>query len=498
MRRSIVFLFASLAWAQNDSVFRTTTQLVRVDVAAQDKNGHPVADLTKDDFELKVNGKIHPVDTFTVTSATPVSEEPLPRGTFTNKRATAEISQGRYTVFLLDWRNTNWTLQAFANQQLLKMLEATPPGGKVAIYLLNNGFQILQEFTSDRELLLAKATDLEGAVPPPMTDLAQAENAAKETVTAFRDIAKHLAGISGQKVLVWVSTGFPDNEPPPPLPPGTPPIPITRADAVPSTSFLLDIDQAVRILGNANIVVESAESSYLGASVKPENGPVRSSINTLQMIAERTGGRYFQADTNDLAATFRDAANDRATSYEIGFYDPGNFQPGLVPIQIRTTRAGVTLRYREGFYVEKDQPAKPTEVRGIAEDVLTRAVDAVTIPLTARAMKTAGNAGTIALRLNVDAKALTLQPDGDVWHVKPSVLARFASDVEDQMGEIPLDSPSLTFTAPQRDQALRNGINLRFTMRIPAGAASMRVLVRDGDSGDSGTVTVSLHDLPEF
>ncbi len=91
--------------------------------------------------------------------------------------------------------------------------------GKVAIYLLNNGFQTLQEFTSDRDLLLAKTTDLQGAIPPPMTDLAQAENAAKETVTAFRDIAKHLAGISGQKVLIWVSTGFPDNEPPPPLPP---------------------------------------------------------------------------------------------------------------------------------------------------------------------------------------------------------------------------------------------------------------------------------------
>ena len=87
MRGSIIFLLAGLAFAQNDSVFRATTQLVRIDVAAQDKNGQPVSDLTRDDFELFVNHKPQAIATFTVTSATPALPEPLPRGTFSNRQA---------------------------------------------------------------------------------------------------------------------------------------------------------------------------------------------------------------------------------------------------------------------------------------------------------------------------------------------------------------------------------------------------------------------------
>ncbi len=66
------------------------------------------------------------------------------------------------------------------------------------------------------------------------------------------------------------------------------------------------------------------------------------------------------------------------------------------------------------------------------------------------------------------------------------------------MGEILLDLPPLwTFTAQQRDQALcAAGSTCASRWGVGAGAASMLVLVRDGDSGDSGTVTVSLRDLP--
>ena len=316
-------------------------------------------------------------------------------------------------------------------------------------------------------------------MPPPLTTLDQAELAARETLTAFQGIAKHLAGISGQKMLIWVSTGFPDREPDPLPNPGSPPVPVVTNRAVPSTSFLQDIDKAVSILGNANIVVESTVSSYVGAQVNPDTGPIVTYENPLRQIAERTGGRFFPADNNNLAGAFRDAANDRPTSYEIGFYASASYQPGLVPIEVRSHRPGVTLRYREGFYVEKDQPAKPADVREEATDILARAVDAVQIPLTAVATRTAGNMGSIRLTLNVDAHALTLRQDGDVWRGKASVLVRFASDVEDQVGDIPLDSPPFDLTTAQHDRALRDGIILRFTMKKQPDAVSMRVFVRD-------------------
>jgi len=474
MRRSVFFLFASLALAQDTTVFRATTQLVRIDVVAQDKNGNPVADLTKDDFELKVSGKPQSIDTFTVTSAEPAPPEALPRGTFSNKHAAVEVAQGRYTVFLLDWRNTNWQLQSFANQQFLKMVSATPPGGKVALYMLNDsGFQIGQEFTSDRELIRTKAAGLWGQVPAPGGRIGQTDAAAHETVHAFQDIAKHLSGISGQKVLIWMSTGFPD--------------------------LSEDIDKAVRVLGNANIVVESTVSTYLGARVRPEFGPVKRYPETMQTIAERTGGRFFPGDdTNDFASTLLAAANDRTTSYELGYYAGDSLQPGLQPFDIRCKRPGITLRYREGYYIDRKPPETPTDARAAGQEILEGAVDAVAIPLTAKALRTAGNVASIMLRVNVDAHPLTFHQEGGVWRAKVSCLARFASGMEDQLGDIPLDSPALSLTQEQHERALRDGINLRFMMRIPAHATTLRVLVRDADSGNTGTVTIPVDDLPEF
>src|SRR5580698_3195835 len=71
MWRVVLFLSAAIVLAQDTSVFRTTTQLVRIDVVAQDKNGNPVADLGKDDFVLTVNRKPQRIDTFTVSSTAP-------------------------------------------------------------------------------------------------------------------------------------------------------------------------------------------------------------------------------------------------------------------------------------------------------------------------------------------------------------------------------------------------------------------------------------------
>lgn len=495
MRRLIFFAAAVLALAQDESIFRTTTQLVQIDVAAEDKNGKPVTGLTIDDFELFVSHKPQDIATFTATSIAPVPSATLPPGTFSNKQAATEVTQARYTVFLLDWRNTNWQLQSWAHRELIGMLSKLQEGGKVALYVNDNGLQIVQEFTSDHESIRAKAATLSGQVQAPQTDLEAAELASHQTISVFQAVAKHLAGISGQKVLIWVSTGFPDNPPRRPPPPGTPPVPIVDSNAAPSPSFLQDIDKAVRILGNANIVVESTQSKYLGASVLPDLGSTISYVNTLQMIAERTGGRFYPGDNNGFASTLLTAANDRATSYELGYYAGDSLQPGLQPFEIKCKRPGVTLRYREGYYIDRKPPA---DTRIIAQDVLEGAVDAVSIPLTASATHTMGNMPSIVVRLNIDPTALTLRQEDNLWRGKISVFARFAGDEDDQVGDVPVDTGTLNFTDDQRTRLLRDGLTRRFTMKKPQGATTLRVLVRDEGSGKMGTVTIPVTGLSEF
>jgi hypothetical protein len=158
----------------------------------------------------------------------------------------------------------------------------------------------------------------------------------------------------------------------------------------------------------------------------------------------------------------------------------------------------VTLRYREGYYIDKKPPILPTDNRVIAQDVLEGAVDAVAIPLTASATHTMGNMPSIMVRLNIDLGALTLRQEANLWRGKMSVFARFAGDEDDQVGDVPVDAGTLSFTDEQHDRILHEGLTRRFTMKLPNGATTLRVLVRDEVSGNMGTVTIPVTDLPEF
>src|SRR5579862_5718416 len=71
--------------ASPGATFRISTKLVQVSVIAQDKDGKPVADLQREDFQLFDNGKPQPIQLFIVEK--PVPPEPLAPNTFTNKSA---------------------------------------------------------------------------------------------------------------------------------------------------------------------------------------------------------------------------------------------------------------------------------------------------------------------------------------------------------------------------------------------------------------------------
>ncbi len=59
-------------------------------------------------------------------------------------------------VLLLDAANTPFKDQAYARQQMLKFVrDQYKPGQRMAIFTLTNGLSILQDFTTDPNVLLA-------------------------------------------------------------------------------------------------------------------------------------------------------------------------------------------------------------------------------------------------------------------------------------------------------------------------------------------------------
>ena len=82
-------------------------------------------------------------------------------------------------------------------------------------------------------------------------------------------------------------------------------------------------------------------------------------IGTMQELAEQTGGKAYY-NSNDLASLVRSAFEDSRRGYVLS-YAPSDLQDDgkYHGIRLRTTRHGVQLRYRPGYYADTQQAARP-------------------------------------------------------------------------------------------------------------------------------------------
>jgi VWFA-related protein len=145
-------------------VFRAKARLVLLDVTVTDGQGHPVENLPQSDFTVLENGKPQTIQVFephfpaTNQSASAMATAPapsLPPHTFTNRVAPA--AEQTSAILLLDLLNTPVLDQAYARKQTIRFLKSTPPGQRIAIYVLSQRLVLVQDFTSDPTLLVAAA-----------------------------------------------------------------------------------------------------------------------------------------------------------------------------------------------------------------------------------------------------------------------------------------------------------------------------------------------------
>jgi len=150
------------AWAQAPTpasevpapTLRVTTHLVLVDVVVTDKQGKPVNTLRPEDFVLEENGKAQKISMFAKPTEK-AAAQPLPPGIYSN-RPQYRSPGAAITVMLLDALNTEFKDQAYARRQMLRFVqEQYKPGARMAVFTLTGGLGVLQDFTSDPQILYA-------------------------------------------------------------------------------------------------------------------------------------------------------------------------------------------------------------------------------------------------------------------------------------------------------------------------------------------------------
>lgn len=512
----VVAMAAAAQPAAPDPTFRAGTQLIEVNVVAQEQDGKPVPDLRREDFQIFDNGSQQQIRLFIIEKpdAAPL-KAPVP-GTFTNQIAT----EGRagYSALLFDNLNVDPARKAFANTarariQALRAFNEIPPGGKIAIYALGCSFQVVREFTSDRESLLQRLnsfapapgacmdppdppehsvfealrdpdygrkqasrwntgpTRAEYREPPPqaeptltsVTAAGEFAEAAERMQAGMGDheiglLADHLAGIPGRKNLIWLTS-----------------------------RFQLSPSNLTKLI-NASVAVYPVDT--VGSTIALE-ADKKAYAASIRRIAAVTGGVAY-VDRDDLDVSIREALTDGRVSYTLGFYRPDqDIRKSVHQVGVRIGRPDVTLRYRTSYTVEPPAPKSANPVRDMVE-AMDRPVDATAIGMTVSAVR---RQSQLDLSGTLDVAALDLELIDGRWKGKAELVARFMTPDGKLAGKVVALTITFNLRPATYASALQQGLRFHREIAIPPKSLDLNLLVGNVATGKIGTLTIPLSEV---
>lgn len=228
--------------ASGITTLQVSSRIVYVDIVVHDGSGHLVRGLTQKDFQIFEDGKPQKIDYFAdhTHDASPPVERPANDLEFSNVGPTSNS----VNIILFDFYNTASQDQLYARKQMIRFLEALPPGHQTALFVLSTRLHMLQTFTGSTDRLLAAAKsmklvsstaktigeeqqgrDFVSAFIAAMGRSASPQNAVSDgedlgrgqelqsamnvTGEALNEIAAAVSGYPGRKNLYWLADRFP-------------------------------------------------------------------------------------------------------------------------------------------------------------------------------------------------------------------------------------------------------------------------------------------------
>lgn len=504
--------FAAPLLARQDAppTFRTATRVVEVPVVVTDRVGRPLDGLTRADFSVAEDGVPQAITFFEVSDTrraaapgpVPAVSRPLLAGAHTN-HAAREFT-GASLVVVLDRTNAAFDSQWFARRDLEKFLGRMQGGDRAALYVLDGAMRVLHDFTADAPSLRRALETYQARVSgeyaasietppeaPPAADavpvwLADPTAAASEFFTrerwrsTFRSLqilARHLAGVHGRKSVVWVSEVFP-------IPTG-----FGRAE------FLEEMRKTTRAMSDAQAALYPVDARGLvgaftfsrGKAYRTTLGGVRGNIETMEILAEETGGRAY-SNTNALDLSIAKAADDGRLVYLLG-YESSNAQPDarFRRITVKVGRKGALVRHRHG-YQALAPPTGRKERAAALRDALSGPLAATRIGLAAD-LDYAARPERLGIDLRIDPATLSLERRGGSWQGAVDVIVAQVSRAG--MGSIVhTETVDLEISDDVREHVFREGVQVRFEVAVGPRPHQLRIVARDVASGDLGSLLI--------
>ena len=527
-------------------VFRSSVNLVLVDVVVRDKNGAVVSGLKMDDFELLEDGVRQQIVTFAteviatnaapvaatstlsaaVTTAAPAAKAPPATTTAPATPATPptttntdappvpltseDVAGHRLLTLLFDTSSMQpEDVQKAVDSALKWVDEQMTTADLVAVASIGSTLQILSDFTSSKEQVhetLTKFSATDGtafaAVDASTAATDEATNSATDDSTtvdqsaqeldtfnndvrlrALRTLAEALKPIQQKKAIIYFSSGMQRN--------GTDNQVELRAAvnaAVRANIAIYPVDsrglQAIVPGGSARLASKGGVQAFSGRGVANQFTTLSAQQETLSTLASDTGGTAF-TDTNDFGEAFTKVVKDISSYYILGFASSNTNKDGRfrrVTVRLKN-KPGTKLEAREGYYADRDfTHTAKTDRETLLQEQLLTQIPATDVPLFV-------TAGWFRLATDKYYVPVSLSvPGSAVPPSKDKVTLDVAGFIRDERG-FPVGKIRDTLTVPP---ANAEGLAARQVLyqtgvTLPPGRFSLKVVVRENTTGQMGT-----------
>src|SRR5262245_62570082 len=399
-------------------VFRTGINFVRVDVIITDKNGNQVGDLQAADFDVTEDGKPQKIETFKLVKldggrTEAVREPPKQIRTDYDEEAEAARDDVRlFAVFFDDYHVRRGASMSVRNP-ITKFIDTQiGPSDMVGImYPLESTASV--RFTRNHDAVMRAVQQFQGRkydyTPRnqfeekyayyPTEVVERIRN--QVSLSAIKSLIVHMGSLKeGRKALLLVSEGYTNA-----LPPQMRNADATRPGSGNPNAFNpmagvndpnedryqffsnLDLDSDLREIYDTanrnNVAIYAVDPRGLpgfefdineGVNIQTDSTYLRSTQDTLRVLADNTDGRAI-VNRNDLDVGMKQITTDSSAYYLIGYNSTQAPSDGKFhEIKVRVKRPGVQVRARKGYWALNAEqttralaPPKPATPKAVDE-----------------------------------------------------------------------------------------------------------------------------------
>src|SRR5882724_8437304 len=446
---------------------RITVTLVQVDAVVTDSSGRHVMDLGPGDFEILQDGEPRPITFFSRVPGTPPRPvkptsidgipAPLTSTALTSaaqvKRAVALVVDDLALSFE-DLVRTREALKRYVEQQM-------QPGDLVAVVRTGGGIAILEQFTTDKRLLLESIATLkwrfagrQGLMAlTPRAGSGSSTSGARPGEPEFLDYGYTLSALGALGTVEQVIEGMRKL-------PGRKSVVLLSDNLRVDGSIHSAIDHLTDLANRSTVSLYAIDPGGLRANMKEmRRDPVITAAGDatemerfpgfagaelddetarqagLEALASRTGGLFYR-NRNDIEACIGEAADDQLGYYLLG-YSPreGTFDTSgpakFHRVAVRVARPGLKVRWKNGFTGVPDQltlSEDGAKVKTREQEILEAmaspfAANGLKVRLTAMYLEAKPNRPLVHSTLYFEGKDVGFQQDPDgMWHASLDVV----------------------------------------------------------------------------